>query len=199
MIKHFYNDIQGWFTFKDLYDLVLRKNSNGNHFVEVGVWKGTSAAYMATEIANSGKKIQFDCIDTWEGSEEHLNPEASAYEPNLIDNPNWLYEHFVENMKPVNSFYKAIKGYSLEIVHKYKDESLDFIFIDAAHDYNNVLADITAWHRKLKPDGIIAGHDYSWCDPVKKAAHDYFDPLNMKIQEACGCWIVNANIQYEEK
>ena len=40
MIKHFYNDIQGWFTFKDLYDLVLRKNSNGNHFVEVGAWKG---------------------------------------------------------------------------------------------------------------------------------------------------------------
>ena len=102
-------------------------------------------------------------------------------------------------MKPVEGYYKAIKGYSLEVVNQYEDKSLDFIFIDAAHDYDNVFADITEWHKKLKPNGIIAGHDYSWCDPVKKAAHDYFDPLNMKIQEACGCWIVNANIQYEEK
>ena len=35
------------------------------HFVEVGTWQGNSAAYMAVEILNSGKNIQFDVYDIW--------------------------------------------------------------------------------------------------------------------------------------
>tara|TARA_B110000285_G_scaffold39363_1_gene42871 strand:- start:630 stop:1214 length:585 start_codon:yes stop_codon:yes gene_type:complete len=194
MIEHFYNNIQGWFGFKDLYDLALSKNSNKSHFIEVGVWKGKSSAYMATEIANSGKKIKFDCIDIWKGSEEHFDPNSPTFESNLITNPKYLYELFLDNMKPVEGYFKAIKGYSLEVVNKYEDETLDFIFIDASHDYDNVFADITEWYKKLKPNGIMAGDDYSWCDPVKKAAHDYFNPLNIKIQEANGCWIINSNV-----
>ena len=41
------------------------------HFVEVGSYKGRSTSFMAVEIANSGKQIKFDCVDTWEGSPEH--------------------------------------------------------------------------------------------------------------------------------
>ena len=52
---------------------MVEKFSSGSKFVEVGSWKGKSAAYMAVEIINSKKKITLDCIDTWEGSNEHKN------------------------------------------------------------------------------------------------------------------------------
>lgn len=64
MIEHFYQNIQGWFTFPNLYSSIVNHYPNDSHFVEIGVWKGKSAAYMAVEILNSQKSIKFDCIDT---------------------------------------------------------------------------------------------------------------------------------------
>ena len=37
---------------------------------------------------------------------------------------------------------------------------MDFVYIDARHDYESVLEDLDAWCPKMKPGGIIAGHDY---------------------------------------
>jgi FkbM family methyltransferase len=37
---------------------------------------------------------------------------------------------------------------------------LDFVYIDARHDYTSVINDLAAWTEKVKPGGIIAGHDY---------------------------------------
>lgn len=68
---------------------------------------------------------------------------------------------------------------------------MDFIFIDASHDYENVLKDIKAWYPKCKQDtGVISGHDYSWGPEVKQAVHDFFDPLELTVQEQEGCWVV---------
>jgi len=187
-MQHFYHEIQGWFTYPNLYSEVVSRTSTPAHFVEVGVWKGTSAAYMAVEIANSGKAIKFDCIDTWKGSEEHLDPTSPAFEPNLLENQDWLYNTFTNNMEPAQKYYTPYRMESLQAVKLYQPASLDFVFIDAAHDYQNVLADIEAWFPKVK--GIIAGHDYSWSSEVKQAVHDFFDPLELKVRETEGCWAV---------
>ena len=72
-MEHFYDDIYG-FSDADLFALykkIVSRFDSGSHFVEVGAFLGQSAVYMAVEIINSGKNIKFDCIDHWEGSEEH--------------------------------------------------------------------------------------------------------------------------------
>jgi hypothetical protein len=193
--EHFYENIHGWFTFPDLYKQIANHYPEGSHFVEIGVWKGKSAAYMAVELFNSNKKIKFDCIDTWDGSEEHVDPNSGFFEPNLVDDKDWLYKHFLENVSPVKERINPIRKPSLEAANLYEDNSLDFIFIDASHDYENVLKDIQAWYPKTKPEiGIISGHDYSWGPEVKKAVHDFFDPLGLKVQEQEGCWVVIKSI-----
>lgn len=53
-----------------------------------------------------------------------------------------------------------IKGYSGEISNNIEDESLDFVYIDADHHYENVRDDINAWFRKVRKGGIVSGHDY---------------------------------------
>ena len=40
------------------------------------------------------------------------------------------------------------------------DGSLDFVYIDGAHDFDNVMLDLIVWSRKVKAGGIVAGHDY---------------------------------------
>lgn len=190
-MQHFYQNIHGWFTFPFLYSSIVDNFYDGSHFVEVGAWKGKSASYMAVEIINSGKNIKFDCVDTWAGSEEHLDPKSNFYEPIFENGKDGLYNHFIDNMKPVEKYYKPIRLPSVDASHLYEDNSLDFVFIDAAHDYDNVLQDIIHWYPKVKSStGIIAGHDYTWCDDVKRAVHFFFNPMDYSVIETEGCWMV---------
>jgi predicted O-methyltransferase YrrM len=48
----------------------------------------------------------------------------------------------------------------MEAVKDFKDESLDFVFIDGNHQYSYVLEDITEWSKKVRSGGIVSGHDY---------------------------------------
>ena len=49
---------------------------------------------------------------------------------------------------------------SAEAAARVPDGSMDFVYIDARHDYESVLEDLDAWYSKLKPGAIFAGHDY---------------------------------------
>jgi uncharacterized Rossmann fold enzyme len=55
---------------------------------------------------------------------------------------------------------KIVRKPSVEAARDIPDASLDFVFIDAAHDYEGCKADIEAWAPKVKRGGLIAGHDY---------------------------------------
>ena len=179
-MEHFYKNLgEDWFTYPNLYKMVVDKFPTNSHFVEVGVWKGMSAAYMAVEIINSGKDIKFDCIDNWEYIDLQTEIPESAYEN--------LYEVFLQNIDPVKHIITPIRELSWDGAKHYDDNSLDFVFIDAAHDYESVKKDINAWFSKVKKGGIIAGHDYSWCADVNKAVNEFFS--GKTIYESEGCWI----------
>jgi len=59
--------------------------------------------------------------------------------------------------------FEMIKQFSAEAVKEFKDESLDFVYIDGNHDLLNVVLDITLWSPKVRKGGIIGGHDYTPC------------------------------------
>jgi hypothetical protein len=174
MMPHYYHTIQGWFTQESLFTrMVYSCNENRKyHFVEIGSWKGKSSTFMAVEIANSELDIQFDCVDTWEGSEEHIHKNSFAYEP-LLEMKDGLYQEFLKNIEPVKSYINPIRMKSVEASKLYENESLDFVFIDGAHDYQSVKEDIEHWFPKVKRGGYIAGDDYNW-ETVKLAVIEFF-------------------------
>lgn len=184
-MEHFYQNLgENWFTYPTLYENMVEYFPDGSHFVEVGTWKGMSAAYMAVEIINSNKDIKFDCVDCWEYIKELPDdiPEDSF--------PEDLFATFLTNIEPVKHIITPIKELSWDGAKHYEDNSLDFVFIDAAHDYESVKKDINAWYPKIKESGIISGHDYAWCDDVRRAVDEFFKPLGFNIQELEGCWII---------
>jgi len=192
-MNHIYNQSQFgevWFNYPELYKKMVKRFSSGSKFLEVGSWKGMSSAYMAVEIANSQKDIEFYCVDTWEGSIEH--------EQYGIDTSS-LYDTFLDNMEPVRKYYKSIRARSLQAVKQFEDNSLDFIFIDASHEYQDVKEDIIAWLPKVKQGGVIAGHDYLNVDfpGVERAVHEV---LGDKITTEETCWVYEKNeIQLRQK
>lgn len=184
-MEHFYQNIQGWFTFPQLYSNIAESCNDGDTIVEVGVWKGTSVAYLAVELINRNKKVVIDCIDTFEGT-----PEDGHLEDPILKEGR-LYEHFIDNLKSVAEYINPIKAASLDAVNSYEDDSIDYLFIDASHDYENVKADITAWFPKVKSGGIISGHDYSWGPGVRKAVDEFFNAHPYQsFSENEGCWII---------
>lgn len=74
----------------------------------------------------------------------------------------------------INYFKKRVtvlQGISWEMADRVKDGSLDFIFIDACHEYESVVKDIRAWTPKLKDRGMISGHDCNY-EGVLKAINE---------------------------
>ena len=51
-------------------------------------------------------------------------------------------------------------GESVEFARMQKPATADLVFLDAAHSYGAVMADIDAWAPVLKSGGILAGHDF---------------------------------------
>lgn len=184
-MEHIYEQPQfgeNWFNYGRTYREMVEKFPSGSYFVEVGSWKGKSSAFMCVEIINSEKQIKFDCVDTWEGSKEHKNNSELSN----------LYQIFKENMRPLEGYYTDLKMKSMEAVQLYEDESLDFVFIDASHEYEDVRDDITHWISKVKKGGILAGDDYnSGWEGVIKAVDETFGKENIKVKGPA--WIYYKN------
>ena len=170
-MNHFWQGIDGWVGENRTYKEAVENAQDGDHFVEVGVYKGRSAAYMAVEIINSGKDITFDAIDHFLGSPEHG------------DVSGILYDATVQNLKPVAKHVNIIKEHSIAASTKYKDGSITFAFIDGAHDYASVISDLRAWWPKVKVSGYLAGDDYqpSW-PGVIKAVNDFSEEIGVPFR-----------------
>jgi len=56
---------------------------------------------------------------------------------------------------------EIIRKTSIEAVKDVPDGSLDFVYIDALHEFDPVMMDLIEWVPKVRKGGIVAGHDYS--------------------------------------
>lgn len=156
---------EDWFDYWEIYEQMVDRFPSESKFVEVGCWEGRSSLFLVSEIFNSKKDIQLYCVDTWKGNKEHA--------PSRVEG---LYGRFVQNMSPFEGKYEIMRMPSSEAAKKFDDESLDFVFLDASHEYEDVKSDIRTWIPKLKKGGILAGHDYfmdgSTGTEVKRAVED---------------------------
>ena len=181
-MEHFYHNIgEDWFTYPELYKQAVHNTAEGI-FVEIGSWKGRSAAFLGVEIINSGKPIKLYCVDTWKGSSEHQDMDC-------IKNDS-LFEEFISNTKQLESVIVPLRMSSLEAAAQFEDNSIDFVFIDAAHEYEFVKEDIAAWYPKVKPGGLFAGHDYNWTG-VHKAVSEFSQQYNKFVYSSELCWITS--------
>jgi hypothetical protein len=183
-MDHFYQNINGFMSHKNtiMLDIVLDQFPPGGTWVELGSWTGRSAAYCMVELINREKLGPFYCVDTWKG-------EASiAYDMDVIQD---LKNIFCQNLNPVIEQVTMLSEISWQAADNFKDESVDFCYVDAGHSYEAVTNDLTAWWPKLRPGSRFAGDDYTKGYPgVQKAVWDFFGPRDIKVSRSGRCWIV---------
>lgn len=188
-MNHFFHQIQGWFNFENLYKNLAHSLPNHFHFAEVGVWKGRSLAYFVVESLNANKSGTVYAVDHWLGSEEHTNPSSPSYDPLLL-HEDGLYKHFLANINPIRDYVSIIRKPSVQAAQYVRDKSLDAIFIDASHKYQDVLDDLRAWYPKMKSQGLFLGHDFDWSE-VNTAVHTFAKEIEATARPVdASCWII---------
>lgn len=115
--------------------------------VEIGSYAGESALILAA----TGKFQRITCVDPWQ--DRFTEPERR------FEHFAGVEQHFDEATKD-HPVIRKLKMTSLDAAPRFDDATLDFVYIDGAHDHASVRADIEAWLPKLKPRRWIAGHDY---------------------------------------
>ena len=114
---------------------------------EVGVMDGRNSENICKRIPN----VKLYCIDMWDTIERKYGKFSTDRAANN-------FEQAKKRMNGFNAHF--IKGSSMEVVKQFEDESLDFVYIDANHEYDFVMQDIIEWSKKVKIGGIVSGHDY---------------------------------------
>ena len=167
-LNQYSNDIEGWTSNGELtclYETAKLYRS----IVEIGSWKGRS-----THALLSGCKGKVYAVDHFKGTDS----DGDAHKEAKI-NSDGVYKQFIANTKDVGNL-KVLRMSSQEASLQFKDKSVDMVFIDAGHTYEEVKKDIELWKNKAKK--IICGHDYNF-PGVKQAADEAFGIKNMKLKE----------------
>lgn len=157
-----YRSIPGWSNFESVYQMAAEAVPDNAVLVEIGSWMGRSAAMMCTFLERAGKAggARFYCVDTWKGSKGGVD--EMFHNQTLAQLGGNMLETFQKNMTPWKDGYIPLQMDSVEAAKQFADASVDFVFIDGGHTKEQVLADISAWRPKVKPGGILAGHDADW-------------------------------------
>jgi predicted O-methyltransferase YrrM len=147
------DELPGWLSYEEgetLYRLAKECTGRGV-IVEIGSWRGKSTTCLALgSMAGNGVRVY--AVD--------------RHQPGTF--ADW--ERNVESAG-IADLVTPIKGLSQELAAGF-DEPIELLFIDGAHEYELVKQDFDRWVPKVVDDGVVALHDTTTFEGVKRVAED---------------------------
>lgn len=136
---------------------ILKRLGDNPVGVEVGVFTGS----LSTKLL-SKPDLKLYMVDSWvEADKESEYAKSTDFHGNLTQSDqDRFYNHSVSVTSFAADRREVIRKDSVTASKDFKDNSLDFVFIDADHTYEGCKADIVSWLPKVKEDGWICGHDF---------------------------------------
>ena len=116
--------------------------------VEVGVGRGLYARELCRELPDA----RIIGVDSWQRYEDYMNRGSKEKFDGL----------FGDAMVRMSDFknWRFIRKLSMDAVNDFADGELDFVYIDANHSFKYIAQDIVEWSKKVRPGGIVSGHDF---------------------------------------
>lgn len=118
---------------------------NFNKGAEIGVEMGRYSAHLCRANPN----LQIMCVDPWEPFSHHS-----------ANNMEATYQNARARLAQFGNRVNFVRKRSVDAAREVPDKSLDFVYIDGLHDFDSCMGDILAWVPKVRPGGIVSGHDY---------------------------------------
>ncbi len=123
--------------------------------IEIGVHDGEHALELMESLPI--KKLYL--IDPWLSYKDY---------DESVGNPRKTTNALNERMEVAKKIVKKwgdkvvfIRKFSNDAVDQFKDNSIDFVYIDGNHQYEFVKQDLENYYPKVKKGGIIGGDDYT--------------------------------------
>lgn len=183
-------DLQGWSPGPNIYE-TLAKMAKARMIIEVGVWKGTSASYLAKTLKEQNEGVLF-AVDTWLGALEFWNRRITKgeYDPerDLVFKNGYpgVYYQFLSNVvqQKLSQFVVPFPSTSRMASEFFAElnATADLIHIDAAHEYDDVKEDVNRWWPLVREGGILMGDDYTdhWSGVIK-AVNEFAEEKHLKL------------------
>jgi hypothetical protein len=140
------------------------------------------------EIGVKGGEYSQLLLKTWRG--RHLisvDPWLEAPTEEYVDIANVhqakhddYYQQTLGRLRPFGDRSTVWRMMGGDAAERIPDHCLDFAYLDARHDYEAVMQDLEEWIPKVRPGGVLAGHDYIDGDfeegafGVKSAVDEFF-------------------------
>ena len=111
--------------------------------------------------------------------------EAVSSKLHLVD--SWASKRYEAGLRKVEEMFaqriaageiQIHRGISVEAMTQIPDGSLDWIYIDTNHEYETTKAELLLGETKVKPGGIIAGHDFSRGNPYTGGPYGVIAAVN---------------------
>jgi len=135
-------------------------------FAEIGVFEGSASRGFRCEFPLSLMYL----IDPWLADPEYLE---NGVAPKGFDQKSADLRHkMVEELFEGDPTVMVMRSKSVGASKLFPDNTLDVVFIDGDHSYEGVMADIKAWLPKIKPGGLMTGHDFHLITGVRRAVED---------------------------
>jgi hypothetical protein len=150
-------------------DTTLTRADLASRFIGVGAEIGVERAVFSKVVCEAVPGVRLYGIDplaAYKGYREHVSQ----------DKLDGFYNEVMDRMRGHD--FHMVRKYSMDALVDFADESLDFVYIDANHDYEHTTEDITGWAKKVKKGGIVAGHDY-----IKRKGQDHLFAVVKAVQD----------------
>jgi hypothetical protein len=169
--RHWY-EIDGWFTWRAAQEEAVDHFADGSRFVEVGTYLGRSLCSLGEVVERSGKRIAIIGVDTCRGS----GPEGRRNKDFHVDAVREGGGSFAGTLHRnvldcgFGDKIQLVISDSVSAARLFSDASLDWVHLDARHDYASVQSDIEAWLPRIRKGGWLSGDDYDeqkWPEVVR--------------------------------
>ena len=140
---------------KDCILTLLKEKRYKGTFVEVGTWMGD----FAEALVKTTECKKLVCVDPYTFFNDFSYRDSMNLKLHLDAEKRYqVTKRRLESAAGPNRVEMKRKV-SMDAVQDFPNESLDFVYIDANHEYKYALEDILNWYPKVKSGGILAGDD----------------------------------------
>lgn len=169
-------------------DLALLFNALG---FKIGVEVGVERGYYSEILCKANPKAIVYGVDPWESLDICKNNPLERRTQNHRTQRGC--DRIFEEAKLRLSHYPnhiIIRKYGIDAVNDFADSSLDFVYIDANHEYSCVMSDIDIWSKKVRPGGVVSGHDY-----YDSAQDTQDNTRHVLVKKVVDSWVAKQNIK----
>jgi hypothetical protein len=168
-------------TRNDLPEFLNRRGLDDTG-VEVGVKRGL----FSEVILSSWRGRRLISVDPWLAASRKEYQDVSNVTQATHER---FYDETVRRLGTFGDRSEIWRMTSAEGAARIEPHMLDFVYLDARHDYDAVKQDLELWFDKIRPGGVFAGHDYfdgrrpQGMFGVKSAVDEFFGVYGLTVKE----------------